>query len=56
LWSCFEKADDTVKGDLLYVLGVVGNSATRAKLNRVIEGTYSEEVKEAAREALEKIG
>jgi hypothetical protein len=33
-----------------------GNSAMRPKLNRVLEGAYSEDVKEAAREALEKTG
>lgn len=55
LWRRFESVDDTVKGDLLYVLGAVGDSAMQPKLNRVLEGTYSQEVKDAAREALDKI-
>jgi len=56
LWERFKKATDTIRGDILYVLGEVGSPPALQRLQAVKSGDYSAEVKEAAVEALEKIG
>jgi glutaredoxin len=53
LWERFEGTDDQVKGDMLYLMGQARHSETPARLEAVIAGPYAEDVKEAAREALE---
>ena len=55
LLKCFPSAIDTVKGDLLYLLGQIGSETALPLMRAVEEGLYPEEVKEAAREAMEKI-
>jgi Thioredoxin domain len=53
LWDCFLTAEDTVKGDILYLLGQSGDKGIIPKLETVSNGPYNTEVKEAAQEALE---
>ncbi len=55
LWKRFHHAKDQVKGDILYVLGEAGNNETLSILKTVLNGDYHSEVKEAAKEAIEKI-
>jgi Thioredoxin domain len=52
LWDCFSRAEDTVKGDILYLFGISGNKMIIPKLETVLNGPYAVEVKEAAEEAL----
>ena len=51
----FEKQIDAVKGDLLYILGLSGDSEILDFLKKVASGEYPEDIKEAAAEALEAI-
>jgi len=51
----FEKQIDAVKGDLLYILGLSGDSGTLDFLKKVASGEYPEDIKEAAAEAMEAI-
>lgn len=56
LWRRFAQADDKVKGDLLYILGQAGTKSAISKLQAVLAGAYSKEVKAAARETLTELG
>jgi len=55
LWDCFLTAKDTVKGDILYLLGKSGDKRIIPKLETVLNGPYGADVKEAAEEALEAL-
>ena len=55
LWERFTGATDPVRGDLLYLLGLVGQSNLLARLQTVVDGDYTDEVKEVAQEALEAV-
>ena len=55
LWERFFEVSDQVKGDILYVLGAIGQSQAVPKLESVLSGEFGKEVKEAAAEALQKI-
>jgi hypothetical protein len=55
LWERFPPAKDQVKGDIIYVLGESGNHEVVLRLEMILAGSYNSEVKEAAKEALEKI-
>jgi len=51
----FEMADAQVKGDILHILGESGGSGIILNLKKIAEGEYGTEVREAAKEAMEKI-
>ncbi len=54
LWNDFDKQEDPVKGDILYMFGESGRPEAVEKIRTVIEtGGYAPEVMTAAREALE---
>jgi glutaredoxin len=55
LWQQFHKVDDRVKGDVLYILGQTGQGQMVARLKNILNGEYADEVKEAAREAIEQL-
>lgn len=55
LLDCFLTAEDTVKGDILYLLGKSGDKGIIPKLETVLNGPYGVDVKEAAKEALEAL-
>lgn len=55
LWERFSRVDDKVKGDILYILGESKDLSVIPKLNSVHKGAYTDEVLEAASEALEKL-
>lgn len=55
LWESFHHVEDPVKGDIIYMLGESGNYEIAPRLETILGGQYDTEVKEAAKEALEKI-
>lgn len=55
LWQHFRKANDTIKGDILYLMGVSGSKEIIPQIEAVVNGSYHSEVKEAAAEALEEL-
>ena len=55
LWERFGGVSETVQGDILYILGEVGHPDVSARLESVLKGEFSADVKEAADEALAKI-
>jgi hypothetical protein len=55
LWERFDRAPDTVKGDILHVLGNVGGKESMPRITSIMKTDPSEEVREAAEEALERM-
>lgn len=55
LWDCFSRAEDTVKGDILYLLGNAGDKTVIPKIETLLDGPYPVEVIDAAKEALETL-
>ncbi len=55
LWKYFDDADDTVKGDILYAIGASGNKYEIENLKNIAKGDFSEDIKDAAKEAIETI-
>jgi len=55
LWERFFQVKDVVKGDILYLLGQSGDGGAIAKLESILIGPYSDDVREAAADALEEI-
>jgi thiol-disulfide isomerase/thioredoxin len=55
LWKQFDHVPDQIKGDILYLFGEVADPKVIPWLQRIITGEHDEEVREASREALEKI-
>ncbi len=55
LWDRFHGASVQIQGDILHVFGEIGNPRSVSWLESVLSGNFDEEVKEAAREALEEI-
>jgi glutaredoxin len=55
LWECFGAAETAVKGDILYVIGEVGDGRWKPVLTEVADSTADPEVRAAAAEALEKV-
>jgi len=55
IWQAMARADATVQGDLLYVIGAIGGPETLERLQVLVDGLGDEAVKEAATEALERI-
>ena len=55
LWLQFPEVDDRVKGDLLYIFGQMGQKEIAPQLEKVLDGNYEADVKEAAREALDNL-
>jgi len=56
LWDRFESVSDAVKGDILFLCGEIGGPQIAASIRAVLRGGASEEVREAAEEALAKLG
>jgi HEAT repeat protein len=55
LWDRFLEASVQIQGDILYLFGEIGDPRTVSWLETVLSGNFDREVKEAAREAAEKI-
>ena len=55
LWERFSGVDDTVKGDILYLLGEIGNHDTISRLETIVATNANPELQEAAIEAVDRI-
>ncbi len=55
LWDRFHEAAVQIQGDILHVFGEIGDPRSVSWLETVLSGNFDREVKEAAREAVEKI-
>jgi hypothetical protein len=55
LWERFHRVSEQTQGDILYIFGELGQNNMEPKLKSIVNGQYSQEVKEAAREALDKL-
>jgi hypothetical protein len=55
LWNRFHQVPAQIQGDILHVFGETGDSRSISWLESVLSGDFDREVKEAAREAVEKI-
>jgi len=55
LWNRFDRVSDQTKGDILYLFGEIADRRAVSWLEEVTAGEFDLEVKEAAREALEKL-
>ena len=55
LWDHFNRADDRVKGDLLYIFGQMKRSDLAPRLQAIRDGDGTPEIREAAQEALDKL-
>jgi hypothetical protein len=55
VWDRFHAAEDRVKGDIIHVLGEIGDARVLPRMRRIYREDYHQEVKEAAGEAIEKI-
>jgi len=55
LWDRYEGVSDQIKGDILYLFGEIGDHKVIPRLEEVIAGEFDAEVKEAAKDALEKL-
>jgi len=55
LWDRFHDVTDQIKGDILHVIGEIGSTIAVGWLEAVLSGAYDTEIKEAAKEALEKL-
>ncbi|MCJ7618404.1 MAG: thioredoxin family protein [Desulfobacterales bacterium] len=56
MWEHFQRVEDQIKGDIIYILGETGNIEMVPELEKIsYSGIYHEEVKDAARDALKKI-
>lgn len=55
LWESFHHVEDPVKGDIIYIFGESANYEIAPRLETILGSQYDTEVKEAAKEALEKI-
>jgi len=55
LWRLYGEADETVKGDLLYTIGAIGDHRQEAALNALKAAPLAAELKEAAEDAIQSI-
>ena len=55
LWDRFHEASVEIQGDILHVFGEIGDPRSVSWLETVLSDNFDEEVKEAAKEAAEKI-
>ncbi|MDY0222054.1 MAG: thioredoxin family protein [Desulfobacterium sp.] len=55
LWETFDRADTTLKGDILYALGQAGDQKIEEKIREVIPSLGDGDLKEAAIDAIEAL-
>ncbi|MCF8026683.1 MAG: thioredoxin family protein [Desulfobacteraceae bacterium] len=55
MWSRFSGLDDTVKGDVIHLFGVLNDRRLTPRLESVINGAYAEPIKQTAREVIADI-
>ncbi|MBW2570571.1 MAG: thioredoxin family protein, partial [Deltaproteobacteria bacterium] len=55
LWKLFHDVNDQVKGDIVHIFGETGDYEIIPNLKTLLSGLYNNEVKSAAKEAIDKI-
>jgi glutaredoxin len=55
LWELYHDVEDPVKGDIIHIFGETGNHEIVPKLKTILSSPYNNEVKNAAKEAIDKI-
>ena len=55
LWEKIPGVNDTVKGDILYLLGGIGNHDTISRIEAFVSTNTNPELQEAAKEAIDRI-
>ena len=55
LWERFHEASTQIQGDILHIFGEIGDPRSISWLETVLSGDFDQEVKEAAKEAADKI-
>jgi hypothetical protein len=55
LWERFPAMKESVKGDVLFIFGLLKNQRVIPRLQAILKGSYDDDVKEAAKEALDQI-
>jgi len=55
LWEKMSGADETVKGDVVYLIGMLGDPEWVQRLERLIEGGTAPDLEDAVRDALEAL-
>lgn len=55
LWDRFSQTEDTIKGDILYLLGKTGDKSVIPMIETVLKSPYPSDVIDAAAEALKEI-
>lgn len=55
LWEKFAHADEKVRGDILYVIGISGSTEDISRLEEIQKGEVSADMREAAAEAISQI-
>ena len=55
IWDRFRTAENSVKGDILYILGKIGDNDMVPELESVATDAANKEIREAAQEAIETI-
>jgi hypothetical protein len=55
LWERFHEASTQIQGDILHIFGEIGDPRSISWLKTVLLGDFDQEVKEAAKEAADKI-
>ncbi len=55
LWELYHDVEDPVKGDIIHIFGETGDREIVPKLKTILSSPYNNEVKNAAKEAIDKI-
>jgi hypothetical protein len=55
LWERFPDLEDSVKDDMLYILGETGNQKTISNIGSILKGNVSSDIQEAGHEAINTI-
>lgn len=55
LWQKFPELEDSIRGDMIYIMGESGDEKVIPLFKSIINGGFNDEIKETAKEALENI-
>lgn len=55
LWEAFDRQDVSTQGDLVYLIGALGDARWIPRLKRLLEAENDEEIREVVEEALENL-
>ena len=55
LWKRIKEVDESVQGDIIYVLGIIGNDRVKEKLSSLLDSTPDSELRNAITDAIQCI-